>query len=557
MHSENVRYKMFARRTALIAGGKIVLLSVLAGRMYQLQVLEARRYKLLADENRINLRVLAPPRGQVLDRFGKPLAINRENYRVLLVAEKAEDLNETLDALARIIPVSERDRQRIIKAVGKRRRFVPVTVRENLDWHEFSRIAVNMPDLHGIRIDVGQIREYPFGSNIAHVLGYVAAVAEEELTGDPLLELPGFRIGKSGIEKVYERTLRGRPGNSKLEVNAVGRVIQELERQDGEPGEDLTLSVDMGLQEFVVRRLSSHKSASAVVLDVHGGEVLALASTPSFDPNTFTKGLTPEEWRVLASDHRAPLTNKAVSGLYAPGSTFKVVVALAALEARVGFSWQKISCGGYTVFGRSRFHCWKRSGHGSLNMIQAIQQSCDVYFYEIARRVGINRIATMARRLGLGHTLGIELPNEKAGLIPTKDWKLATVGRKWVNGETLIAGIGQGYVLATPLQLAVMTARVANGGYAVTPKLIRNPVDEAADGEPGPAARPFPSLGLSRDALLVVLSGMKRVTNSRLGTAYAARIQQRGMEMGGKTGTSQVRRISRRERQCGVIKNEK
>ncbi len=560
MYHDNLRYKSFARRMALLAGGKLVIFSLLAGRLYQLQVLQSHRYQVLADENRINLRLLPPPRGRILDRFGAPIAVNRENYRVLLVAENAQDeagvrdIEGTLDSLSEIIPVGPNERQRILRDVRKRRSFVPVTIRENLDWKEVARIEVNAPDLPGVTIDVGQSREYPYANTLSHILGYVAAVSEKDLTGDPLLELPGFHIGKNGIEKIYDLRLRGKAGNSQVEVNAVGRVIRELERQEGQTGDDIRLSIDFGLQDFVTKRLSKEKSAAAVVIDTINGDVLAMASVPSYDPNEFTKGLSSKTWRALVRDPLAPLTNKAISGLYSPGSTFKMIVALAAMKAGIGPE-HSVFCRGVTRLGKARFHCWKRHGHGHLTMVQALQQSCDVYFYDLAGRVGVNRIGRMARRLGLGGSLGIDIPGERSGLIPSREWKLAVKGVRWQKGETLITGIGQGFVLATPLQLAIMTARIARGGKAVTPRLMRTP---SGDREAGKESEipDFKPLGVSEAALRVVRRGMESVTNSRRGTAYRARIKESGMEMAGKTGTSQVRRISKRERETRVLKNK-
>jgi penicillin-binding protein 2 len=384
------------------------------------------------------------------------------------------------------------------------------------------------------------------------VVGYVAAVSEAELTGDPLLELPDFRIGKSGIERVYDLALRGKGGASEVEVNALGRVVKELSRRQGEPGRDVVLTLDMALQRSVGARLEG-QSAAAVVMDVHTGDVLAMAASPGFDPNEFNRGLSIESWRDLLSDPRAPLINKAIAGQYAPGSTFKMVVALAALEGGVVGPGHRVLCTGEIEFGDSRFHCWKRGGHGLLAMVEAIKQSCDVYFYDLALRTGVDRIAGMARRLGLGQKLGINLPGEQPGVIPTRDWKLATLGTPWQQGETLITGIGQGFVLATPLQLAVMMARLVNGGFAVVPRLSRDPVEPGeARADPQPA---FESLGVSSVALAILREAMDGVVNHPLGTAYKARIEEVGLAMGGKTGTSQVRRISKSEREKGVLKN--
>ncbi|OIR06273.1 stage V sporulation protein D [mine drainage metagenome] len=549
------RAKIIGRRALLLGGGKLALLTTLVGRMYYLQVVEADKYAVLADENRINLRLLPPPRGRILDRNGVPMAINQQNYRVLLVSEETDDINDTLDALSHIIPVNEHDRARILREARRHRSFVPVTVRENLSWEDVSRIEINTPDLPGVEIDVGQSRYYPLEGLGAHLLGYVATPSEADLqnSSDPLLELPGFRIGKAGIEKVYDIALRGKGGTSQVEVNAVGRTIRELKRDDGVPGLDLHLTIDVELQQFAAQRLGE-ESAAAVVLDIHTGDVLVMASTPSFDPNAFNRGLSSEEWKELIGNPRAPLTNKAIAGQYPPGSTFKLMTALAALESGIVTPDMTVLCTGQMSLGNIIFHCWKKGGHGTMDMENGLKNSCDVYFYEIARRVGFERIAEMARRFGLGSVTGLDLPGERSGTIPDKAWKRATLDQPWHPGETLINSIGQGYVLATPLQLAVMCARVANGGYAVTPHLARDLVDGI---HAVPRVTPdWPDLGLSRQNLDVVHRGMFAVVNEPGGTAYRERIKDESMAMAGKSGSAQVRRISMRERETGVKKND-
>jgi penicillin-binding protein 2 len=549
------RFKLFSRRAAILGGAQVAMLSLLVGRMYQLQVLESDRYKMLADENRINMRLLPPPRGRILDRFGHPLAVNRENYRALIVAEQTPDVEHTLDMLSKLIPINEADRKRIMREIGRHRSFIPVTVRENLDWSDVSRIEVNAPDLPGVVIDVGQSREYPLGADGSHLLGYVAAVSEKELAAseDPLLELPGFRVGKSGVERSYEKELRGKAGNSQLEVNSVGRVIRELSRQEGQPGDDLMLTIDLDVQNLAVQQLRDKLSAAAVVVDLHTGGLIALASVPGFDPNAFNMGLTSADWHAITHDPYSPLSNKAISGVYAPGSTFKVVVALAALESKAMTADTRVFCRGSIELGNTRFHCWKRGGHGSLDMRGGIMHSCDVFFYEAARRTGIDRIAEMANRFGLGHKTGIDIPGERPGLIPTAEWKRKAIGVPWQKGETLIAGIGQGFVLATPLQLAVMAARVATG-RAIKPHLVRALV---ANGDVRRVKHAdFPVMHIAPESLQVVRDGMNEVTNFPGGTAYRARIKERGWEMAGKSGTSQVRRISKHERETHVLKDE-
>ena len=553
MHRDGDRHKLFNRRIAILAGGKVLLLSALAGRMYYLQVIESERYATLADENRISLRLLPPPRGHIVDRHGKAMAENRQNYRVVLIPQQTPEVDPILQALDAIIGVGPAEQRRIRREIQRRRRFVPITVRENLSWEEVARIEVNAPDLPGIMIDVGQSRFYPHGPSTAHVLGYVAAVSESEMTGDRLLQLPGFRIGKAGVEKVHDLALRGTGGASKVEVNAFGRMIREISTQEGQPGAEVTLTLDLGLQRLASQRLGD-ESGAVVVLDIHSGDVLAMASTPSYDPNTFNKGLSTEEWATLSSNPRAPLINKAIAGQYAPGSAFKMAVALAALEKGVITPKSRVTCNGSMELGTSEFHCWRKDGHGSVDLHKGLTQSCDVYFYEIARRTGIDRIAAMARRLGLGSSLGLDLPGERDGLIPTQDWKLATHGIPWQAGETLLSGIGQGYILATPLQLASMTARLVNGGIAVTPRLTRAVSASAAAGRPG--RRGAEAIGIDARHLKIIGDAMVAVVNTPMGTAYRARIETPGLAMAGKTGTVQVRRISKAEREQGVRKNK-
>ncbi|MBT3766015.1 MAG: penicillin-binding protein 2 [Rhodospirillales bacterium] len=555
MHRDTDRHKLFSRRVAVLGGGKLLLMSALVGRMYYLQVVESERYKTLADDNRINYRLLAPPRGHIIDRFGRSMAINQENHQVVLSFEgaKATDIRATLETLTAMIPLSDGDKRRVLREMRRRRSFVAITLKENLNWEEVARIEVNAPDLPGVAIDVGQTRFYPHGPEVAHVLGYVAAVSEKEIDGDPLLELPGFRIGKSGIEKIHDLALRGAGGASQVEVDAIGRVMRELERREGQAGAEVSLTIDLELQKMVTRRLKDH-SGAVVVMDAHNGDVLSMVSSPSFDPNAFNTGLSVQNWQTLISNPRAPLTNKAIAGQYPPGSTFKMVVALAALERGIITPATQFFCSGSVELGDAEFHCWKKHGHSTVDLMKGISQSCDVYFYEIARRVGIDRIAAMARRLGFGGRLGLDLPGEQTGLIPTKRWKRKAVGSSWQQGETLIAGIGQGYVLATPLQMAVMTARLVNGGYAVVPHLTRS-VSTLTETSTM-VQEEIASLGIARRHLKAVSDAMADVVNGPMGTARKSQIQRSGFEMGGKTGTSQVRRITKAERDTGVRKNE-
>ena len=400
MNRDPDRHKVFSRRAAILAGGQAVLLTALVGRLYYLQVVEADRYATLADENRINLRLLAPPRGRVVDRFGVPLAENQQNYRLQLVPEdvKGNDIEQVLEHVQKIVTLGEGDRRRIVREVRRNRAFVPVTLKENLNWPEVARLEINAPDLPGLMIDVGRSRHYPFGPQVAHVLGYVASVSEKDLDNDPLLKLPGFRVGRAGIEKVHDLKMRGTGGSSEVEVNAFGRMIRELSRREGQPGAEVMLTLDMGLQEYIAKRLGE-ESASVVVMDVRSGDVLAMVSKPSYDSNDFNRGLSTKEWKALVNNERSPLINKSIAGVYPPGSIFKMVVLLAALEKGVVTPSHKIFCSGEYELGERQIPLleaawpWLCRCHGG-----HCTESCDVYFYEIAKRTGIDRIAAMARK---------------------------------------------------------------------------------------------------------------------------------------------------------------
>jgi penicillin-binding protein 2 len=545
MKREAKRTGVFTRRALVLAAAQMGALGLLGTKLYQVQVVEGGRYATLAQTNRVSTRLIAAPRGRLFDRFGETIAGNRSNWRVLLVAEQTEDVDATLDNFSRLVPLADHERARIEREVRRHRRFIPVVVREFLDWDDMARIEVNAPDLPGILVDVGTTRLYPFGSLLAHVVGYVAPPSEADVAEDPIMALPGLRIGRAGLEKHHDLALRGRAGTMELEVNAVGRVIRELDRQEGRPGEDIGLTIDTELQKSVLDRLGE-ESASAVVLDCRNGEVLAMATNPSFDPSVFNSGVSQAQWVEWTSNRRAPLINKAAAGLYAPGSTFKMVVALAGLEAQAISQSERLNCPGYLDLGDTRFHCWRKGGHGMLDLRGALKNSCDVYFYEVARRTGIDRIAAMSNRFGLGVKLDIELPGARTGLVPTRGWRIAQ-GHAWNIGDTVVHGIGQGFLQLTPLSLAVMAARLATG-RAVQPHLTRLVGGEP---QPGAAAGDWPPLGLPEFDLHAVREGMWQVVNEPGGTAPIARLTLPGVQMAGKTGSTQVRRVSRDQREHG------
>ncbi len=543
--------RQIGRRSLVLGGLFAGTGAVLAGRMRYLQVERADDFRLLAEENRINIRLLPPARGLIFDRGGVLVAGNEQNYRVTLVREDAGDVDEVLAELARIVNLDLVTLDRARQEIARRPPFVPVTVADRLSWAEISAVAVNAPALPGVTPDVGLSRIYPMGGDFAHVVGYVGPVSDYylEQTGDtdPVLQIPDFQVGRNNIEARLEPTLRGSAGTTRVEVNAGGRIMRELDRDPADPGSDVQLTVDAGLQNYVEARLSG-ESAGSVVIDCQSGEILALASAPTFNPNLFVRGISTGAWNGLNADPYRPLANKATQGLYPPGSTYKMVVALAALEAGVIRPDETFNCPGHLEVGNRRFHCWRRGGHGRMDMVQAIGQSCDVFFYELAQRVGIEAISAMARRLGCGVRHELPLSGIAEGLAPTMDWKMQNRGASWVVGDTINASIGQGFVLSSPLHLAVMTARLASG-RAIQPAIIRS-IDGISQ-----LPEPAPELGFDPAFLTHIHQGMWNVNNDRRGTAYGSRVEVAEYKIAGKTGTSQVRNISTAERASGVVSN--
>ncbi|MDF0598397.1 penicillin-binding protein 2 [Psychromarinibacter halotolerans] len=543
-----------SRRGFVLGGAMAAFAALLTARMRYMQVDQADQFRLLADENRINIRLIAPSRGLIYDRNGVILAENEQNYRVVMVKEDAGDVEEVLGRLQRIIKLPEEELERVKNEIDRRSPFVPVTVADRLSWEAFSEVAVNAPALPGVSPEVGQSRIYPMDRDFAHIVGYVGPVSDYDLTEgylsedeDPVLQIPKFQVGKTGVEARMEHDLRGQAGTRRIEVNAQGRVMRELDRVEGGAGDNVQMTIDSALQNYIQVRLGE-ESASAVVMDCGSGDILGIASAPSFDPNLFVRGISVPDYRALLENDHRPLSNKTVQGAYPPGSTFKMVVALAALEDGVIDREESIFCGGYKELGQRRFHCWRRGGHGRLSLSGALEQSCDVYFYEIAERVGIEKITAMARRLGLGQRHDVPLSAVVEGLTPTKAWKRENRDADWLIGDTLNAGIGQGFVLASPLQLAVMTSRIATG-RALTPRLIKSINAEEIVQEAG-------VLDIDPDHLNYVREGMWAVTNGRHGSARSSRVVADGMELAGKTGTSQVRNITAAERARGVTSND-
>ncbi|WP_376871071.1 penicillin-binding protein 2 [Albirhodobacter sp. R86504] len=550
--------RKITRRGLMLGGLQAAMVTTLALRMRSLQLEQADQFRLLADGNTVKIRLIPPARGLIFDRNGIPIAENMQNYRVTITRDEAHDVPQVLADLKKLIALSDSEVEDLLRTIQRSGPSTPVIIRDRLSWDDLSKIAVNTPALPGVEPVVGLSRAYPRGEDFAHVIGYVGSVSDYDLSKlenpDPLLKEPKAQMGKSGVESKFEQELRGTAGARRVEVNSAGRIMRELGRTEAGPGENLRLTIDYRLQNYALKRLGD-ESAAAVVIDVRNGDIMAIASAPSFDPNLFAQGISVKDYKILLEDDHRPLADKSVQGTYPPGSTYKMVTALAALEAGLITPGEKIRCPGYHEVGGTRFHCWKRAGHGPVNLVQSLEQSCDVYYYELSQRVGIEKMSEMARRLGCGIRHDIPMSAVAEGLAPTKEWKAErfandTSGqtKEWRIGDTVNASIGQGYVLASPLQLAVMTARIASG-REVTPRLVR------AIGDKDIPIEQFTELGIKPENLEAVRAGMNAVVNSAHGTAKGSRVEAAEWRMAGKTGTSQVRNISAAERARGVISN--
>ncbi|WP_299547607.1 penicillin-binding protein 2 [uncultured Tateyamaria sp.] len=545
-------HRLVTRRAAILGGVQLAFVGALGARMQFLQVDQADQFRLLAEENRINIRLIPPSRGEIFDRNGVPLARNVPSYRIVIVREDANDVEEVVQELSKLVSLDPGEVQRAMAEMKRSAPFLPITFADEVSWEDLSRVSVNAPALPGVTPEVGLSRVYPLGSDYAHVLGYVGPVSDYDLERiedpDQLLRIPRFQIGKVGVEAKVEENLRGKAGARRVEVNAAGRVMRELDRQEGIAGSDMQLTIDAKLQSYVQARLSG-ESASAVVMDVRSGDLMAIASAPTFDPNLFVRGISSRDYKALTKNKYRPLASKTVQGTYPPGSTFKMITAMAALEAGLIGPDETVYCPGHLTVSGRRFHCWKRAGHGWVDLETSLKRSCDVYYYDLAVKVGIEKITAMANRFGLGERHDIPMSAVARGLTPTKDWKRSVHDQSWVVGDTVNASIGQGFMLASPLQLAVMTARLASG-MAVKPRLIKT-----IDGIEQPSGA-GESLGMNENNLRKMRRAMYAVVNDRRGTAYGSRIIEDAVRMAGKTGTSQVRNITAAERRAGVVRNE-
>ncbi|MGJ8559747.1 MAG: penicillin-binding protein 2 [Litorimonas sp.] len=536
------------RRTAVLSAGGLGIFGVLTGRFYQLQIQQSENYLALSENNRFNFQTIVPSRGIVRDRYGEPLATNTLDYQVELIAEQIDDLDLTLSKLADVIHLSEGEVRRIRRDIDRRPDFVPITVKDHVDWDDFAALNMRVHALPGIVPKAGEGRSYPDDGLFSHVIGYVGKANDADVArdDDPLLLQPAFRIGKTGVEQAADARLRGQSGKLKVEVNARGRVVREWPnpKDDAKQGDDIYLTLDAELQRFAAQQFKDDSGGIAVI-DVMTGELRTLLSMPTFDANLFVSGLTQADMDGLNNDERRPQYNKVLSGGYPPASTYKMVVMLAALKSGKIDPDRRIFCGGKVRLGNRLFHCWRREGHGPIDMRNSLKQSCDTYYYEISQIIGVEAIADMGRRLGLGQRYGIGITGEKKGIVPDPDWKRDHFGAGWRMGDTLNASIGQGFVLASPMQLAVMSARLANGTHAVLPSLFAGQDVDA-----------FADLGIDPSHIGFIQDAMRSVCEEPGGTAFRPNgLGLTGLDMAGKTGTAQVRGISRAERASGVISN--
>ena len=525
-----------------IACAFVVIGFIILGRLFYLQVLQGEKYLLLAEKNRISVRMTMPTRGIIYDRNGVKLAENAKTFQAVLIKEQSPDYKVTLENFLKLIPVEEDELDRIEKELRWKRPFMPVRIKDNLTFEQMTLLQLNAPALLGIQIEEGMMRFYPAGEGNTHVVGYVSLLTEKDVDGntsDPRLDLPGYRIGRIGIESSQQNHLKGMPGQRKSEINAQGRTVRILEETQAESGSDIILTIDSRLQNEALALLKGY-AASAIVMNVQTGEILALVSAPSFDANLFTVPISVKNWNKLLHHKHRPLQNKVLSGLYSPGSIFKLVVGLAGMESGVIGPKTRVKCKGKINIGDHVFHCWRHSGHGSLTLEEALMHSCDVYFYEIAQKIGYEKIIETASKLGFGSPVGIGLSGESSGLLPTDSWKQGRFNDAWRLGDTLNLSIGQGFINATPLQMVTALARIVSGKN-VQPTLLNQNIEYNNK-----------EIDFNKSYLKRLRNGMIDVVNNPEGTAYSVRFQENGWRMAGKTATTQVRRISMKEREEGL-----
>ncbi|PPR25986.1 MAG: Penicillin-binding protein 2 [Alphaproteobacteria bacterium MarineAlpha9_Bin4] len=534
-------YNVFNRRLFLVGSLKLLAYSIVIERLYNLQIKQSDKYKKLADNNRINLSFIIPSRGLILDRNFNVLADNQEQYQLIFKSYNLENKETALNKIFNYIELTDLKKEDLHKQVIENKK--RVLVKQNMKWSEVAKISSNITELEGVYIEMVMVRKYVSLAS-SHVVGYVGSPEKEDNL--KLSKIEGASIGKLAVEASYDNKLQGKFGFKKEEVNAHGRVVNEISRVNGIPGNDINLSISKDLQDFCYNRLES-KAGSIVILDITSGEVLALVSRPSFNSNDFIGEMHPEKWNDIINDRLNPLFNRAIKGTYPPGSIFKLIVALAAFRVKDYNPNKRYFCNGSYKFGNQIFHCWNDKGHGFVNCSQALEVSCDCFFYDLSLKVGIDNINYIARKFGFGESYLNETFNSARGIVPNKSWKLKRYGRAWTKTDTIVTSIGQGFALASPLQLAVMVSRIASNGKNIIPTLIKkssNSFNEMSEIE-----------DLNKDGINLLKGAMFDVVNSPSGTAFQSRLSSNKL-MCGKTATSQVRRISMKEREEGIIKNE-
>ena len=548
------------RRMFIIGAAKIIIFAGIIGRLFSLQISENKKYLTLSDKNRIREWKLPPTRGSIVDYFGNIIAGNLKVYQLHIIPEQVENFNYLLTRLKTLMELSDKKISNILKSKKRLKPWESIIVSENLSWSQFVKVNNYLYDLVGVKPVMTISRNYPFNDIYTHVLGYVSQPNKNDILQNEVIQqrfVPGMKVGKLGLEKTLENYLIGTNDIQRYEVNAYGKRINQLEYQKGEQGSKIRLTVDTEVQKLSSKLLAG-KAGSISVMDIYTGEIVAMHSSPSYDPNLFLFGISNDEWELIRNNPLKPLINKTLSGLYSPGSTIKPIVALSALENNIINSNFKVRCTGKTELYGQTFHCWKEKGHGVVSLNNAMKQSCDTYFYEIARLLGVDRLKITAKRFGLGEkVLGEYFENEKKGLFPNTRWKKNNLGKGWVLGETLITGIGQGYIQTTPLQLCLMTAQIANGGYSIKPKIIVNNdplnfVDAKKAMEEQSLINSNTQLFKVQKNIKIIQEAMFSSTNEIMGTSYRSRIDDPKYQFAGKTGTAQVKRISKRERELDL-----
>ena len=551
--SDNVvKLSSLNRRMFILAAAKVVILGGIVSRLFFLQVKENKKYLTLSDKNRIREWKLPPVRGEFKDYFGNIIAGNFEAYQLHIIPEQVEDFRYVITRVKDILDLSDKQFQKVIKKQKEIKSWETLIVADNLNWEKFSKINNQLYDLNGVKPVVSISRNYPYKENYTHILGYVSQANERDILLNTTVKerfVQGLKVGKIGLEKSFENFLIGDNSIERYEVNAYGRRISQLAFKNGNKGETIQLTVDTEVQKFA-NELLSEKAGSICVMDIFTGEVIAMHSSPSFDPNSFVFGISKDEWQLIRNNPMKPLINKTLSGNYSPGSTIKPIVALSALENNIVSPKFTVNCKGHEhpleLYGQ-KYHCWKKEGHGFVNLREGMKQSCDTYFYEVARKLGVDRLSETAKKFGLGKKVFNNLfENEKNGLIPNTFWKKEILGKNWLLGETIITGIGQGYIQTTPIQLCLMTAQIANGGYKIYPKIVLKKYDEDLKEDK------FQPLVKNSKNIKIVQDAMFSSTNEVRGTSYRSRIDDPKYQFAGKTGTAQVKRITKQDRELDL-----